>query len=209
KGQIVVKGENVMAGYWKNERATRETIRDGWLYTGDLGYLDEDGFLYVLGREKSLLISHDGEKYSPEGIEETMVAHSVYIDQIMLFNDHSMYTVALLVPNKDAILAWLAKRGLSSHTTEGQDAALRLLKGEIEEYFQKGRYAGIFPERWLPSAIAVLGEPFTEQNRFLNSTLKMVRTRIADFYKNRIDFLFTPEGKDICNHQNRTIIKRL
>lgn len=209
KGQIIVKGENVMAGYWKNERATRETIRDGWLYTGDLGYLDEDGFLYVLGREKSLLISHDGEKYSPEGIEETMVAHSIYIDQIMLYNDHSMYTVALLVPNKDAILAWLAKRNLSAHTTEGQDATLRLLKGEIDEYFQKGNYAGIFPERWLPSAIAVLGEPFTEQNRFLNSTLKMVRTRIADFYKNRIDFLFTPEGKDICNHQNRTIIKRL
>ena len=76
KGEIVVKGENVMAGYWKNEKATRETIRDGWLYTGDIGYLDQDRFLYVLGREKSLLISSDGEKYSPEGIEEAMVSRS-------------------------------------------------------------------------------------------------------------------------------------
>ena len=61
----------------------------------------------------------------------------------------------------------------------------------------------------MPTAIAVLGEGFTEQNRFLNSTLKMVRSRIAEFYKDRIDYLFTPEGKDILNHQNRKIIERL
>ncbi len=67
KGEIVIRGENVMKGYWKNERATREAIRDGWLFTGDMGYLDKDRFLYVLGRFKSLLISDDGEKYSPEG----------------------------------------------------------------------------------------------------------------------------------------------
>jgi long-chain acyl-CoA synthetase len=60
-----------------------------------------------------------------------------------------------------------------------------------------------------PSALAVLGEGFTEQNRMLNSTLKMVRGRITEFYKNRMDFLFTPEGKDVCNHQNRTIVRRL
>ena len=72
KGEIIVRGENVMKGYWKNEKATRETLRDGWLHTGDMGYMDEDGFLFVLGRFKSLLISDDGEKYSPEGIEETI-----------------------------------------------------------------------------------------------------------------------------------------
>ncbi|MCU0252423.1 MAG: AMP-binding protein, partial [Vicinamibacterales bacterium] len=72
RGEIVVRGENVMAGYWKNERATAEVLRDGWLYTGDLGYLDADGFLYVLGRVKSLLIADDGEKYSPEQIEEAL-----------------------------------------------------------------------------------------------------------------------------------------
>ena len=78
-----------MAGYWKNETATREALRDGWLYTGDLGYLDADGFLYVLGRMKSLLIASDGEKYSPEVIEEAIVDSSPYIDQIMLYNNQS------------------------------------------------------------------------------------------------------------------------
>ncbi len=209
EGEIVIKGENVMLGYWKNEKATKEAIRNGWLYTGDLGYLDSDGFLYVLGREKSLLIGHDGEKYSPEGIEEMVVAKSAFLDQMMLYNNQSPYTVALVVPNKDAILQWLAKKNLTSQTQEGQDAALRLIQAEIEVFRQGGKFSGMFPDRWLPSAIGILGESFTEQNRFLNSTMKMVRGRIADFYKNRIDFLFTPEGKAICNHQNRTIIRRL
>ncbi|MEK6650838.1 MAG: AMP-binding protein [Bacteroidota bacterium] len=209
KGQIVVKGENVMKGYWNNERATNEVLKDGWLYTGDIGYVDEDGYLFVLGREKSLLISSDGEKYSPEGIEEPIVAHSPYIDQVMLFNDHSLYTVALVIPNKDALGAWAQARRLDSQSVEGQDALLRLLEEQVKAYRAGGRYAGQFPERWLPSAIAVLGEGFTEQNRMLNSTLKMVRSRITEFYKNRIDYLFTPDGKDVCNHQNRTIVRRL
>jgi long-chain acyl-CoA synthetase len=208
-GEIVIRGENVMAGYWKNEKATRETIRDGWLYTGDLGYLDADNFLYVLGRAKSLLIGHDGEKYSPEGIEEALVGNSQYIDQVMLYNNQSLYTVALIVPNKEKILSYVKQLSLSPLTEPGQDAALRLIESEIAEYKTGGKYAGEFPERWMPAAVALLGEGFTEQNHFLNSTLKMVRGKITEFYRDRIDYLFTTEGKEICNHQNRTIIKRM
>jgi long-chain acyl-CoA synthetase len=208
-GEIVIRGENVMAGYWKNEKATRETIRDGWLYTGDLGYLDADNFLYVLGRAKSLLIGHDGEKYSPEGIEEALVGNSEYIDQVMLYNNQSLFTVALIVPNKEKILSYLQQRSLSPATEPGQDAALRLIESEIAEYKSGGKYAGEFPERWMPAAVALLGEGFTEQNHFLNSTLKMVRGKITEFYRDRIDYLFTTEGKEIRNHQNRTIIKRM
>jgi long-chain acyl-CoA synthetase len=208
-GEIVVKGENVMAGYWKNENATADALRDGWLHTGDLGYLDEDGFLYVLGRAKSLLIGHDGEKYSPEGIEEAIVGNSPSIDQIMLYNNQSPFTVALVVPNKDCLLNHLKQKNLTTESEEGQDAALRLIESEIGQLKLGGRFAGEFPDRWLPAAIAVLGEGFTEQNRFLNSTLKMVRGKIADFYRDRIDYLFTLQGKDVCNPQNRMIIKRL
>ena len=91
-GEIVVKGENVMAGYWKNPESTADTLRDGYLYTGDLGYMTAEGLLYVKGRFKSLLISSDGEKYSPEGIEESLVELSPYIDQVMLYNNQSAYT---------------------------------------------------------------------------------------------------------------------
>lgn len=100
KGEIVCRGENIMVGYWKNEKATNETLKDGWLYTGDLGYMDNDGFLYVLGRFKSLLIANDGEKYSPESIEEALVGQTKFIDQVMLYNDQSLYTIGLIVPKK-------------------------------------------------------------------------------------------------------------
>jgi long-chain acyl-CoA synthetase len=209
QGEIVIRGENVMAGYWKNEKATSQTIRNGWLHTGDLGYLDADNFLYVLGREKSLLIGHDGEKYSPEGIEEALVGNSPYIEQAMLYNNQSKFTVALIVPNKERILGYLKERNLNVHSEEGQSAALALLDAEIRQYRTGGKFAGEFPERWLPAATAILGEGFTEQNHFLNSTLKMVRGKITEFYKERIDFLYTAEGKEIDNHQNRNIIKRM
>jgi long-chain acyl-CoA synthetase len=208
-GEIVVRGENVMAGYWKNEKASREALRDGWLYTGDLGYLDADGFLFVLGRMKSLLIAGDGEKYSPEVIEEAITDASPYIEQIMLYNNQSPFTVALLVPNREALLRGLKAKGLSVKTLEGQEAALRLLEGEIGAFREGGKHAGMFPARWLPAAVAVLGEGFTEQNHLLNSTLKMVRGKIAEFYGARLEHLFTPEAKDIVHPQNRTIVSRL
>lgn len=207
KGEIVVKGENVMAGYWKNEKSTSEVIKDGWLFTGDMGYLDKDGFLYVMGRFKSLLIASDGEKYSPEGIEEALTELSPYIDQVMLYNNQSPYTIALIVPNKEAIKKYLKDNNLSHHSKEGQIEALKLIDGEINQ-FKDGKYKEMFPSRWLPATFAVLGEGFTEQNHFMNSTLKIVRGKITEFYKNRIEYLYTAEGKDILNHQNLTIVSR-
>ena len=92
----------------------------------------------MLGRAKSLLISHDGEKYSPEGIEEAFVGNSRYIDQIMLYNNQSTYTAALIVPNKDNLLGYLKSHNLTIHTEEGQDTALRLLESEIGQYQKRG-----------------------------------------------------------------------
>jgi long-chain acyl-CoA synthetase len=209
RGEIVVRGENVMAGYWKNEKATSETLRGGWLYTGDLGYLDQDGFLYVLGRVKSLLIADDGEKYSPELIEEALAEHSPYIEQVMLYNNQSPYTSALLVPAREAVLRWLKTQDLSVKTADGQEAVLTLLEGEVAKYREGGEFAGAFPSRWLPSAIAVLGEPFTEQNHMLNSTMKLVRGKVAEYYRTRIDYLYTPQGRSILSEQNRAIVGRL
>jgi long-chain acyl-CoA synthetase len=207
-GEIVIRGENVMAGYWKNQKATEETIRDGWLYTGDLGYLDADGFLYVLGRSKSLLIANDGEKYSPEGIEEALTENSAYIEQVMLFNNQSPATVALVYPNKQQLLHYLQNLHLDFSTETGQRAALLKIESEIAAYRDGGKFQGSFPVRWLPTAVAILGDGFTEQNHFLNSTLKMVRGKITTFYQSRIDYLFTAEGRDICNEQNMHIVSR-
>ena len=199
QGEIVIRGENVMAGYWKNEAASQEALRDGYLYTGDLGYVDNDGLLVVLGRFKSLLIASDGEKYSPEGIEETLNA-SPYILQIILYNNQSPYTTALIVPNKENL-----KHKLANETWGGESCAKKaidLIRSTIDDYRANGRFAGIFPERWLPSAFALLPEAFTEQNGMVNSTMKIVRGKVEKQYAQRIEHLYTPEGKNIHNELN-------
>jgi len=205
----VVRGENVMAGYWRNEEATAATIKDGWLHTGDLGHMDADGYLYVLGRVKSLLINGTGEKYSPEGIEEALVSGTPLIDQVMLHNDHDPYTVALIVPNREALRDWLQSEGLSWDTPEGQEAAIALFQAEIDSFRDGGSRDGLFEKEWLPAAFAILGEGFTEANHLLNSSLKLVRRKVREFYKDRLDHLYTPEGKDPLNKRNRRIISRI
>ena len=201
-GEIVVKGENVMAGYWKNPESSAETVRDGYLYTGDLGYMSAEGLLYVKGRFKSLLISSDGEKYSPEGIEEALVEKSKYIDQVMLYNNQSPSTIALVVPNKENLRRKLQHLGLTLDTEEGKKAALEKLEKEIAKFKRGGEFEGMFPERWLPSAFAVLPEPFTEQNQMINSTMKMVRGKIEKAYADRIEYVYTAEGKQTLNEKN-------
>lgn len=206
-GEIVVKGENVMAGYWKNPKSTAETVRDGYLYTGDLGYMTAEGLLYVKGRFKSLLISSDGEKYSPEGIEEAFVSLCSTVDQVILYNNQSPYTIALIVPNKDNIKRALAAKNLDLATEEGRKAAIELVKADMDMFKKGGEHEGMFPERWLPSTFAVLPEAFTEQNGMMNSTMKVVRGKVEKFYKDRIDHLYTPEGKIILNEKNLDSLK--
>lgn len=206
-GEIVVKGENVMAGYWKNPESTAETVRDGYLYTGDLGYMTKEGLLYVKGRFKSLLISSDGEKYSPEGIEESLVEHSPYIDQVMLYNNQSAYTTALIVPNKEQLKRRIAEDGLTLETDEGRRAALRRIEAAVNKFKKGGEFEGQFPERWLPSCFAVLAEPFTEQNQMINSTMKMVRGKIEKAYASRIEYMYTAEGKALENKENLSALE--
>ncbi len=208
EGEIVIKGENVMAGYWKNPESTAETVRNGYLYTGDLGYMSKEGLLYVKGRFKSLLISSDGEKYSPEGIEEALVEKSKYIDQVMLYNNQSPFTIALIVPNREQLLRKLSHKNLTLDTEEGRMAALKKLEQEISKFKKGGEFEGMFPERWLPSSFAVLAEPFTEQNQMINSTMKMVRGKIEKAYKERIDYVYTAEGKQLLNKENLAALKK-
>jgi long-chain acyl-CoA synthetase len=208
KGEIVVKGDNVMKGYWNNPKATEETIKDGWLYTGDMGYMDKDGFLYVLGRFKSLLIGSDGEKYSPEGIEESLVDQSPFIDQCMLYNNQNAYTSGMIVPNIAAINREVEKRGIKFGTEEAFTEALKIIQQEVDAYKPGGKFADSYPERWLPTTIAVLPEAFTEQNHLLNSTMKMVRGKITEYFKEELEFLYTPEAKSIINQRNMDALKK-
>jgi len=209
KGEIVIRGENVMKGYWKNPEATEETIRDGWLFTGDMGYLDADGFLYVLGRYKSLLIADDGEKYSPEGIEEAFTDQSEYIEQCLLHNNQSAYTVALVHPSAEALLRYLKAEGLQAGSSEGIEACLKLVDKEIREYRSQGKYGDMFPQRWIPANLGILAEGFTVENKLMNPTMKVIRPKVEERYEELFDFLYTPESKTVINERNVEAMKKL
>ena len=203
-GEIVIRGENVMAGYWKNPEATKKTIVDGWLHTGDRGYIcvENPRFLYVTGRFKSLLISSDGEKYSPEGYEDSLTDGSKFIDSSVLYNNQSPYTIVIVVPNRNLLADAVKKDGLDPASDEGRKAMLDIIQGEVDSYRKGGRHEGLFPEKWLPAAIVVADEPFTEQNGMLNTTSKMVRRNVEKHYADRIEYAMTPDGKALYNPKN-------
>ena len=208
KGEIMIKGDNVMAGYWNNPKATAETVVDGWLHTGDMGYMDPDGFLYVSGRFKSLLIANDGEKYSPEGIEEAMIDQSPLIDQCMLYNNQNSYTIGFITPNIQSVNRKITGAGLQPGTDEANAESLRLIQAEIDQYKKGGKFENMFPERWLPATVAVLPEAFTEQNHLLNSTMKIVRGKITEYFAEELEFLYTPEAKNTVNERNLKAINK-
>lgn len=207
KGEIVIKGDNVMKGYWDNQAATAESIREGWLHTGDMGYLDAEGYLFVLGRFKSLLIGSDGEKYSPEGVEESIVDLSDAIDQCMIYNNQNPFTVGVVVANAAALKRHAQEAGVSLSTPEGIDFALRVIDSQIKQFRRGGEHAGLHPERWTPAAVAVMPEAMTEANKMVNSTMKMVRGRVVERYEATIQSLLGGEMKDMVNDANRQALR--
>ena len=204
KGEIVIRGENVMAGYWKNPKATADTIIDGWLHTGDMGYIcpEDPEFLYVVGRFKSLLISSDGEKYSPEGFEDNLTETSKWVNACVLHNNQKPYCVALVVPDKTALAEACQKHGLDPASKEGKDYMLDLIQADVDTYKKGGKHEGMFPERWLPSAIGICDEEFTIANKMMNSTMKIVRGKVEEHYADLLDYMYTVEGKELHNPRN-------
>ena len=172
-----------------------------------MGYMGEDGFLYVLGRFKSLLISADGEKYSPEGMEEAMVDKSPFIDQIMIYNNQNPYTIALVVGSKENLNRELDERGIKG--AERATEAAKIIAGEVAKYRSGGVYADEFPDRWVPAVIALADEAFTEQNGLVNSTMKVVRNKVEKRYESAIAHAYTAEGKAIDNARNIEAITKL
>lgn len=199
RGEIVIKGENVMKGYFKNPAASAEVLKDGWLWTGDLGYYDEDGFLVVTGRAKALLIGKDGEKYSPEEVEEVMINNVPLLNQLMVYNDHKPITTALVTLQEDVVGRMLEEKGCKN-----AEEALEAVLAELRIYEPQ---AAAIPKMWLPSRFAMIEKPFSEADGLVNSTMKLVRYKTAEFYKDRIAQLY--ESEEVNKLANIEVIRHL
>ena len=127
----------------------------------------------------------------------------------MLHNNQQAYTVCLMVPNLESLKRFAKEKSIDTTTDDGLKELLKSLEKEVSEYRTGGKFSDMFPQRWLPAAIAILDEGFTEANTLLNSTLKMVRPKINERYAELLDYLYTPNGKNITNERNLQSLKKL
>lgn len=201
-GQIVTAGASVMEGYYKNPEATAQTIREGCLWSGDLGFMDEDGFLVVTGREKALLIAADGEKYSPETIEEAVINTSRFVHQIMAHNEQCKFTAALVTVDAEALAAALPGGKAPA------DRVIALIRDDLLSFREAAEY-GTIPVQWRPASFALIPAPFDEAGGLINSTLKLVRHKVRDRYQDRIDEVYASASADPFTEGNRAAVRAL
>ena len=127
---------------------------------------------------------------------------SKYVNAAVLHNNQSPYTIAMIVPEKDALAAYAKEQGLDPASREGKEAMLKKIQSEVDTYRKGGKNFGLFPERWLPAALIICDEPFTIANQMMNSTMKMVRRKVEEHYADRIEYAYTAEGKQLLNEKN-------
>ena len=162
-GEILVKGENVMLGYWNKKENTEEVIKDGWLHTGDIGELDpKDGYLKITDRKKDIIVSAGGDNISPAKLEN-LLTNSIAIDQCMVYGDKKNYLVALIVPSKEF-------RGHRENIEKIIDNINKNLS--LVEKIKK---------------FQLIDENFSIENGLLTPTMKVKRNKVIVKYKNILE----------------------
>jgi long-chain acyl-CoA synthetase len=188
-GEVLARGPNIMCGYWNNPQATAEAIRDGWLYTGDLGALDEDGFLTITGRKKELLVLSNGKKVIPTYLEGLLVADDC-IDQAVVYGEGRHFLTALLVPHWDHLRKAIADCGLRIADSVTEDdlarhpAVLEMLRKRVAQRLgDEARCEQV-------KKFLVLPRPFTVAAGELTVSLKTRRGVIFARYQAELDALY-------------------
>ncbi len=185
-GEILVRGPNVMMGYYKNEEETKEVIKDGWLHTGDIGRMDEDGFLYITDRKKELLVTSGGKNIAPQPIEN-MIKTSPYVNQVVCIGDKRKFVSALIVPNWEKLEEYAKNSGISYSTRSELTKTPEILDFMLKEV--ERMTPGLAPFERVKK-IALLENEFTVEGGEITPTLKVKRRVIDQKYKEIIDELY-------------------
>jgi len=165
-GEILVKGENVMLGYWNKKEDTEKVIKDGWLHTGDIGAINpEDGYLKITDRKKDIIVSAGGDNISPAKIENQL-SNFIEIDQCMVYGDGKNYLVVLIVPNKE----FKGQKEKISEIINKTNKNLTLVE-KIKKFY-------------------LINENFSIENGLLTPTMKVKRNKVVEKYKNILENLY-------------------
>ncbi|GIW94917.1 MAG: putative long-chain-fatty-acid--CoA ligase FadD [Pirellulaceae bacterium] len=190
-GEILTRGPHVMLGYYRDEQATRQVIRDGWLYTGDYGKLDEDGFLYITGRKKEIIVTLGGKNVAPVLLESLLIQDPL-IQQALVVGDERKYLAALIVPDFDHLRAWMDSQGRNApglplekmlqdeHVRREYRRRIDRQLAELSHYEQVARFV------LLPRAFSIEQEEMTPK-------LSLRRDVICRHFAEEIEWMYSEE----------------
>ena len=184
-GEILVKGPNVFQGYYKNEEATRETIVDGWLHTGDIGSIDEDGFIKITGRKKDIIITAGGKNITPANLENEIKQHPL-VSQCVVVGDRQPYLVALVTLDPEEVVAYAKEHGLPEDVE--QLSSNPEIRKSIEDHVDSinEKFARVEQIK----KIAILPRDLSQETGELTPTLKVKRAVVAQKHAPEIEKLY-------------------
>lgn len=185
-GEIIARGGNIMPGYWKNRKATKEALIDGWLHTGDIGEFDKDGYLKITDRKKDIIVNSGGENVAPQRVEGLLVAEPL-IEQVVVYGDQRPYLVAMVVPNQEACVAWAKESGMPKSGWQElavSDVLRKHIQGLIQQHLKS------LNSHEQIRRIAIHTEPFTIENGYLTPTMKLKRRVIYQDFSEQFESLY-------------------
>ncbi len=185
-GEVLTRGPHVMKGYWNDPESTRRAINDGWLHTGDIGVLDEDGYLSITDRKKNLIVTSQGKNIAPAEIEHLLTSDPA-IDQAVIYGDRRPFVTALIVPNFPFLQAKAEELGCPIET-EGDLIVSEPLRAFYAERIAELMGAVSHPEQ--VRAFQLLARPFSAAADEVTATLKIRRKYVLDKFANQLDALY-------------------
>ena len=187
-GEVLIKGDVVFRRYWNNETATKESLEDGWFHTGDLGSLDDDGFLRITGRKKEIIVTAGGKNVAPAVLEDTLRAHPL-ISQCMVVGDKKPFIGALITIDPEFLPAWLAEHGRPEDTSAADLVDDPELRADVQEAVDEANQAVSQAERI--KQFRILPQDFTEASGEMTPSMKLKRNKVAENYASDIEAIYS------------------
>lgn len=187
KGIIKVKGKQVMKGYYNNEEETKKAFdSEGYLITGDLGYISEDGFLYFVGRHKNIIVLNNGENVDSVKIEQ-LCTESDFVQQIVVFGQDKPYLTAAIVLDNDYVKKWAGNKNIDITDKKVNDLLKKDIIIDINNLIGKDKFF-----RWIEQIkdIVFIDEPFTIENGLMTRKYTIIKSKVYDKYKNLVDNMY-------------------
>ncbi|MFD3550408.1 AMP-dependent synthetase/ligase [Streptomyces sp. NPDC058655] len=186
-GEVLLHGEHVFSGYWKNETATAEALTDGWFHTGDVGTLDEDGYLAITGRKKELIVTAGGKNVAPAVIEDRIRAHAL-VAECMVVGDARPFVAALVTIDEEFLGRWAAEHGKPAGVTAAELREDADLVAAVQRAVDDGNAAVSKAES--VRKFRILPSQFTEESGHITPSLKLKRNVVAKDFADEIEALY-------------------